>query len=194
MDVKWRKDISTLLRFLEKVNPQPAKIHEFRRSFESCQIKKAERVLDQFKTIYEVCNQKLEDDNFIDWFNQQTFAIKLGLKSINLQCPTKCSNFAQYLKWAFSHFNPEYNEGNPSLIPKPAGLPISNKMVKGAIKRANGLDDRQLANILNGISPEQLEQLSSDPNASMLVEGIKRTKGANSLAEKIKQVQSPSVS
>jgi hypothetical protein len=193
MEDKWRDDLVGLLKFLEKCTPRPnsVKIHEFRRSLESCNIKKAEKILPQLKEIYTKCKDHLNSD-FDSWVSQQKFTLKLGLKSITISSIENIEEYAQYLKWCFSIFDPSLNEGNPNNIvqmAKGSGLPISGKQLKIAMRKVNNMDTKQLSSMMNRVPQNQLEALASNPGAGEFVNKLKEDKRAQAVAEKIQAIQ-----
>ena len=135
MEDKWKDDLVGLLKFLEKSHQNSVKIREFRRSLESCNVKKAAKILPQLLEIYNKCKDHL-DMYFDSWVTEQSFILKLGLKTITLSPGKDKEGYGQYVRWVFSSFDPTLNNGNPNnIIRMKNGLPVSNKQLKMAMKK-----------------------------------------------------------
>lgn len=191
MSDKWREDLVGLLKHLEKSHLESKKIHEFRRGLESCNLKKAEKVLPQLLQIYNQCKDYL-DLNFDSWIGKQSFQLKLGMRSVVLSPGRDYSEYAQYFKWALSHFDPNLNIGNTNgmvHMAKNSGLPVSGKQLKMAMKKVQGMNPEQLDAMKSRIPQGQLDALASNPAAEALVEKLKSDKRAQAVAEKIKTIE-----
>ena len=191
MSDKWREDLVSLLKCLEKSHPNSPKIHEFRRGLQSCNLKKAERVLPQ---LFEIYNQSKEhlDGNFNSWLSENTFTLKLGLRTVTLSPGRDIQDYAQHLKWTFSSFDPTLDVGNPNSMleaAKNSGLPVSGKQLKMAMKKVQGMNPQQLSTMMQKVPQGQLEALSSNPAAEGLVTKLKEDKRAQAVAEKIQAIQ-----
>lgn len=192
MTDKWREDLVSLLKFLEKSHFDSSRIHDFRRGLESCNLKKAEKVLPQLFEIYNQSKEHLECLDFDFWILKQSFPLKLGLRNINL-CPGKnVEEYPQYVKWALSCFDPKLNEGNPNNMLNTArgsGLPVSGKQLKMAMRKVQGMNPEQLSSMMNRVPQNQLEALASNPAAEELVAKLKSDKRAQVVAEKVRGIK-----
>lgn len=156
---RWCNYFIDLLKYLES---QGESVHEFRRSFESGG--KKDRIYPSLTQIYNKCKDKLENDDFIEWFNGQSFRVKNGLKVITIKCDKDHEIFEHYLRQLFSHWNSEIKYEVPQKEQKPSG--ISKKKVDKTLKYMKNLNPQQLKNIvaLASSSGLNLESLSSNLN------------------------------
>ncbi|CAN5793477.1 hypothetical protein BH23THE1_BH23THE1_33530 [soil metagenome] len=192
MSDTWRDHLVGLLKYLEKSRSDFSKIHDFRRGLESCNSKKAERILPQFFEIYNQCKEHFDDD-FNSWLATQSFSLKLGQRHINLYTEKNIDEYAQNLKWTFSSFDPTLAETNSNTFNTPTrggtGLPVSNKQLKMAMRRMHGMNSDQLSNMATRVPQGQLDSLASNPAAEEIVTKLKSDKRAQAVADKIKNIQ-----
>lgn len=142
---KWRQDLADALRVLEKSHPDSQSVHQFRRTLESCNKKKADKLLPQLEAIYKDCCTHAKDPDFVEWLMGQGYKLSLGMKQVTLVERVQPEVFVQHLLWSFAHFNPALDdrvqEEKKSLLPilsKLVGMPISGKQLRKA-KRLAGV-------------------------------------------------------
>lgn len=193
---KWRTNLVILLKHLEKSYPNLSKIHEFRRSVDSCNQKKAEKLLPQLEQIYNQAKEHFDDHAFASWANQQNWTLQLGLKNISLIDKVNPEGFSKHLKWTLSHFDQSLDEGNPANLQKTqgtgahlSGLPISSKKMKMAMKKVQGMETKQLSTMMKKVPTNQLEALAENPGAEEFVNKLKEDPRAKAVANKIKAAQ-----
>lgn len=197
MTNKWKSDLIQLLKHLEKSYPEISKIHEFRRTLESCNSKKAEKLLPQLEIIYKDCQAHATEENFIQWFMNQEYRLTLGLKQIILVDKIHSETFIQHLLWTFSHFNPELDERPPeelkinsaSILGSALGLPVSGKQVRQAMKRMGGMDKNKLKKMVDKVPKSKIESLTQREDAQDAISRLKEDPKARAIAEKIKSIQ-----
>ena len=180
MDEKWRVDFVALLKHFERNSPSGQHIHEFRRSFESGNVRKTSKVKGQLQQIYEKCKDKLGEKDFQDWFNQGKFELSVGLKKITLECVDE-----NYLKWVFSEFDSDLDQRTQSKVVvngQRMNLPVSGKQLRTAMRKINKMDSTKLNNMIDRIPQSQLNSLGN----SAMIESLQNDSRAQVIAEKIK--------
>lgn len=197
MTDKWKTDLVQLLKVLEKSYPQCPKIREFRRSLESCNNKKAEKLLPQLENIYNECQAHATEANFTEWFMKQEYRLTLGLKQVLLVDKVNPDLFIQHLLWTFSHFNPELDERPPeepkkqtaTILGSALGLPVSGKQVRQAMKRMSNMSENRLKKMVNKVPKAKYESLSHIEGAQEVVDRLREDPRVQAIADKVRSIQ-----
>ena len=187
MQEAWIDHLSRLLKSLESEKNGQA-IHELRRSFEAG--KKQVRLLPQVEAIYQASKDRpdfqpeAEPIVYQNWFNEQKFRLKLGLKEVGLSSTGNPVQFKANLYRLFSKWQPGlYSEPPEERIARNMG--VSNKQLRMAMKQMDRLTDEQLAAMvakmpqgqeIEGMDMEQL--IPSEGGREMAAAIAERVKGA----------------